>query len=532
MFRLAVVLLYTAGLRRGELVRLVLSDYDPVERTLLMRASKFHKSRLVALSADAAREMEAYLRARRRLPHDADAPLLVSRPEGCAPRSGTGLGAGLRRLFRRAGVAHRDRALPRASTTCATPTPSTSLLRWYRAGADVQAKLPALATSMGHVSIVSTAYYLALLDPVAEAASERFARHCAALLLAASGRGGRRDERRAAQRPRPRAAWLLRRSPAQGPRRQPPHRPQLPRRLRAPAALPRGASQAVRSSLLDFDDLAPEDVLAFLDHLETERRNGAATRNARLAAIHAFARYVATRTPSTSSAASGSSPSPSSAPAPRRRVPREPTRSARSSTPPTARPPQGRRDHALLLALFNTGARVQEILDVRPCDLQLVRPLQVRLRGKGRKERLCPLWPQTAEILRALLAETGIDPAATQPLFRNRRGEPLTRFGVRYLLRKYARVARSAAPTLAAKRVHPHTLRHTTAVHLLQAGVDLVTISHWLGHASVETTNRYAAVDLEMKRAALAKARPLGDIDPALAAWRSDASILEWLEAL
>jgi site-specific recombinase XerD len=136
------------------------------------------------------------------------------------------------------------------------------------------------------------------------------------------------------------------------------------------------------------------------------------------------------------------------------------------------------------------------------------------------------------EILRALLVECGVDPAATQPVFRNRRGEPLTRFGVRYLLRKYVRRARSAATTLDAKRVHPHVLRHTTAVHLLQAGVDLVTISHWLGHASVETTNRYAAVDLETKRAAVAKARPVATIDPALAAWRTDATILQWLEAL
>lgn len=103
---------------------------------------------------------------------------------------------------------------------------------------------------------------------------------------------------------------------------------------------------------------------------------------------------------------------------------------------------------------------------------------------------------------------------------------------MRYLLRKYALVAQPFATTLATKRVHPHAFRHTTAVHLLQAGVDLVTISHWLGHASVETTNRYAAVDLETKRAALAKARPVGDVDPAVAAWRTDTSVLSWLENL
>ncbi|MFQ5699949.1 MAG: site-specific integrase [Myxococcota bacterium] len=283
---------------------------------------------------------------------------------------------------------------------------------------------------------------------------------------------------------------------------------------------------------LDFHDLDPDDLLAFLDHLEIDRHNGAATRNARLAAVHAFARYAAANHPEHLELC--------------QRLLAVPFKRARQRVveyleadeiralldAPNRTTPDGRRDHALLLTLFNTGARVQEILDLRPSDLQLVRPFQVRLRGKGRKERMCPLWPQTADTLRALLGEYGVDPTETEPLFRNRRGEPLTRFGVRYLLRKYARSAGSAATTLDAKRVHPHVLRHTTAVHLLQAGVDLVTISHWLGHASVETTNRYAAVDLEMKRAAIAKARPLGDIDPALAAWRSDATILQWLEAL
>jgi integrase/recombinase XerD len=284
--------------------------------------------------------------------------------------------------------------------------------------------------------------------------------------------------------------------------------------------------------VLDFCDVGVDDVLAFLDHLETDRHNGAATRNARLAAVHAFARYAAANHPEHIEQCQRILAVPFKRARPRLVEYLEGDELRAILDAPDRATPDGRRDHALLLALFNTGARVQEILDLRPCDLQLVRPLQARLRGKGRKERVCPLWPQTVEILRALLAERGVDPAATQPLFRNRRGEPLTRFGVRYLLRKYVRRARAAATTLDAKRVHPHVLRHTTAVHLLQAGVDLVTISHWLGHASVETTNRYAAVDLETKRAAVAKARPVGTIDPALAAWRTDATILQWLEAL
>ncbi len=122
--------------------------------------------------------------------------------------------------------------------------------------------------------------------------------------------------------------------------------------------------------------------------------------------------------------------------------------------------PQGQRDQALLLTLFNTGARVQEILDVRPVDLQLERPYLVRLCGKGRKERTCPLWPITMKSLRALLTALP-DPAhESAPIFRNRYGEPLTRFGVRYILRRYAQQAHVQVPHLASKRVHPHAFRH------------------------------------------------------------------------
>ena len=192
----------------------------------------------------------------------------------------------------------------------------------------------------------------------------------------------------------------------------------------------------------------------------------------------------------------------------------------------------GRRDRALLLAMCNTGARVQEILDVRPCDIQCERPYQVLLRGKGGKQRFCPLWPDTVRALRGLLQDRSVAPTDRAPLFRNRRGEPLTRFGVRYLIDKHARAASSSAGTLAGKRVHPHMLRHTTATSLLQSGVDLVTISHWLGHASVESTNRYVAVNLATKRAAIEKARPTDCGQTPAPSWRTDDSVLAWLEAL
>jgi integrase/recombinase XerD len=283
---------------------------------------------------------------------------------------------------------------------------------------------------------------------------------------------------------------------------------------------------------LDLDDLTPDVVLAFLAHLETERGNGVATRNARLAALHAFARYVATCAPDHLATCQRLLAVPFKRATVRvvEYLEGAEFQALLGAVDRTTR--DGRRDHALLLILFNTGARVQEVLDLCPRDLQLEAPLQVRLVGKGRKERICPLWPTTAAALRAFRDELGLRASATERLFRNHRGEPLTRFGVRYLLRTYAQRAQAAMPSLSRKRVHPHTMRHTAAVHLLQAGVDLVSISHWLGHASIETTNRYAAVDLETKRAAVAKAGALGDADPETASWRADASVLEWLESL
>jgi len=283
---------------------------------------------------------------------------------------------------------------------------------------------------------------------------------------------------------------------------------------------------------LDLDSLDADSVLAYLDHLEQDRGNSTLTRNARLAALHAFARFAATLQPECLDTCQRLLAVPFKR-AQSRAVEYLEAEELRAMIDATdGDTPDGRRDHTLLLTMFNTGARVQELLDLRPCDLQLERPFHARLRGKGRKERFCPLWPQTAKLLGQLLAETGLEPTSAQQLFRNQRGKPLTRFGVRYLLRKYAQRVSTTVPSLLHKRVHPHTLRHSTAVHLLQAGVDLVSISHWLGHASIETTNRYAAVDLKTKREAIDKAGPIGTIEPTLTRWSSEASILDWLESL
>jgi site-specific recombinase XerD len=170
----------------------------------------------------------------------------------------------------------------------------------------------------------------------------------------------------------------------------------------------------------------------------------------------------------------------------------------------------GRRDYALFAFMFNTGARVQEALDVRVADIRLEAPPQVRLLGKGRKARICPLWPATARLLRDLTTERGgLRDGADSPLvFTNARGEPLTRYGVRYLLRRYVQKAARVVPSLKTKKLHPHSIRHSTAVALLKSGVDFATISQWLGHAGLNTTMRYARADLDLKQRALAQVFP------------------------
>ena len=191
--RLAIVLLSTTGLRRGELTRLTVGDYDPPQRTLAIRQSKFHKSRLVPLSADTARELEQLMeiRAQRRLPTEADSPLLWHRSPDTGGYSRGGLSRAMRALFRRAGIRTATGHLPRTHDF-RHGFAVNALLRWYRAGLDVQAKLPFLAAYMGHVSIVSTAYYLQFVEPLAAVASARFADHCGDLITGPIAAGGAR----------------------------------------------------------------------------------------------------------------------------------------------------------------------------------------------------------------------------------------------------------------------------------------------------------------------------------------------------
>jgi integrase/recombinase XerD len=282
---------------------------------------------------------------------------------------------------------------------------------------------------------------------------------------------------------------------------------------------------------LDVNDLTPQVIIAFLQDLEDARGNTPTTRNVRLAAIHAFFRYLAMQHADTLEQTQRVLAIPFKRAANREAEYLDYDEIQAILAAINREHGDGERDYALLSTLFNTGARVQELLDLHPADLQLDRPYRIRLMGKGRKERLCPLWAQTAEVIKVYCQHQAIDPRSAEPLFRNHRGTALTRYGVRYILAKYVEQAAITTPSLRHKRIHPHTIRHATAYHLLKAGVDLVTISHWLGHASVTTTNRYATIDLDMKRQAIESAAG-PECPPTSTHWRSDASILEWLQAL
>jgi len=189
----------------------------------------------------------------------------------------------------------------------------------------------------------------------------------------------------------------------------------------------------------------------------------------------------------------------------------------------------GQRDHALLSFLYNTGARIQEALDLRPQDLHLKSPSHVTLMGKGRKERISPIWPETAKLLDALLCRR--PRRLDEPLFVNRYGAPLTASGFRFRLRQYVRSAAESVSTLSKKRVTPHVFRHSTAVHLVAAGVDVTVIRSWLGHAQLDTTNHYAQASLETKRKALEQVDPkCRPTKPPR--WKRDTDLLGWLDSL
>ena len=258
-------------------------------------------------------------------------------------------------------------------------------------------------------------------------------------------------------------------------------------------------------SRLRLEELDRDTVLAFLDHLENERHNSVRTRNARLAAIHSFFQHVAYYDPALMGLAQRILTIPGKRSS--RRVVSYLRHDELESLleAPDRRTMLGKRDHAVLLFLARTGARVSEAIAVNVADLRLERPTQVILHGKGSKDRVVPLSEDLAVVMQALIEERAIRKDPNAPVFVNARGHRLTRFGVRYILSRAAKAASQSTPGRVGRSVTPHVLRHTTAMHLLQSGVDLTTIQSWLGHVAVDTTHHYLEADLEMKRKALAQ---------------------------
>jgi len=291
-----------------------------------------------------------------------------------------------------------------------------------------------------------------------------------------------------------------------------------------------------RRSRKPIDRLAVTDVSAdrvrqFLNELEQKRGCSIATRNQRLAAIHALAEFIGQHAPELVEWCGQVRTVPFKK-APRNQVTylEKPELDALLATPNMATA-QGRRDHALLLFLYNAGTRADETAQVCIGDLTLPQVpdrdlASVLIRGKGNKTRRCPLWAQTVRELTALVQSR--DPS--EHVFLNRCGRPITRFGIYTLVERCVARAVKDVPSLASKRVSPHTIRHTTATHLLRSGVDINTIRAWLGHVSLETTNVYAEVDLEMKAKALASCEVKQG--KAKKPWREDDGLMEFLKTL
>ncbi len=249
-----------------------------------------------------------------------------------------------------------------------------------------------------------------------------------------------------------------------------------------------------------IEDLTPSIVRKFLDHLEQDRQCSSVTRNQRLATIRSLAGFIGTRSPVHLAWCAEIRATPFKKTAKTGIGYLEKPEMDALLAQPDRRTPRGDRDHALLLFLYNSGARADEAATLIVDNLQLGAQSSVRLRGKGNKFRSCPLWPITATSLSKLVA----DRSKGDAVFLNRVNQPLTRFGIHRLVTQYAELASKTVPSMAKKRVSPHTIRHTTAVHLLRAGVDINTIRAWLGHVSLDTTHVYAEVDMEMKAKALA----------------------------
>jgi integrase/recombinase XerD len=280
---------------------------------------------------------------------------------------------------------------------------------------------------------------------------------------------------------------------------------------------------------LDVEDITETVVLCFLDHVQQQRACSAKTRNVRLAAIRGWFSFIGRQQPELLAQCRQI-----------RAIPLTRTDQVKVDYLEEAElqalmdavdvdTRTGIRDRALLLLLYNTGARVSEVVALDLNDLQLDGQAQVGLQGKGRKHRACPLWPETVTALKDYLLVRIPNQPATQALFLNANRAPISRFGIRHVIGKYAAIAANQCPSLKTKTITPHSFRHTTAMHLLRAGNDVSMVSYWLGHADINTTHMYLEIDMEMKRKMIEKVNA-----PAINGklpWHKPG-VLEWLGKL
>ena len=280
-------------------------------------------------------------------------------------------------------------------------------------------------------------------------------------------------------------------------------------------------------SKLTLADLDAPLILRFLDHLEKNRGNSERTRNVRLAAVRSLVRHIAIREPVFLAHAERILAIPTKRfdrPALTFLTLKEVEAIAEAPDPSTQ---SGRRDRMLFLMFYNTGARVSELAGLKVGDVSAEGSVFVRLHGKGRKERIVPLWRSTVKHIREWLQHISTDPAA--PFFPNRLGQSMSRSGMENRLRVALKAAGLVCPSLKGKNVSPHTFRHTTAMHLLKAGVDLATIALWMGHESPATTHTYIEADLDMKEAALDR---LAEPTNRIGRYKASDAVLAFLESL
>jgi len=290
--------------------------------------------------------------------------------------------------------------------------------------------------------------------------------------------------------------------------------------------------QGIAPEKLCLEQIDVSLVEAFLDYLGTQRNSSSRTRNHRLAALHAFFRYVQAEEPAHMLQCQKILAIPQQRHARPTVTYLSKEELAEILAQPNLQTAAGRRDAVLLSILYDTGARVQELIDLSVGDVRLDPPAQLRLLGKGRKTRAVPLMESTAQLLRRHMQENRLDRAEQfdEPLFQNARHQRLSRSGIRYILQKYVVRARSKCPSLN-RAVSPHTLRHTKGMHLLQGGISLDMIRDFLGHVDVKTTQIYARANLEMKRNALEKIADPSPVCP-IPSWQQDRNLLDWLRSL